>query len=428
MAEVSFKRGADRMRESHDTIVIGGGQAGLIMSHHLSRIGREHVVLERRRVAERWRTERWDSLTFQFPNRLIRLPGLAFSGEPEAFASRDEILSFLERYAGHVGAPVRCGVEVQSLRREPGSERYQLVTPGGVLEARNVVIATGPYQRADLPPLAAGLPPRLLQLHASAYRNPEQLPSGAVLVVGSGASGCQIAEELAGANRTVYLSVSRHRRVPRRYRGRDLTDWLAALGMLAFTSPQWLHGQSALPVTLTGVGGGHDIDLRRFAADGVRLAGYLTDARGETVRFADNVESILRTADEAYHEFRAAVDAHLTATDGDAPPAGESVPAPPRPAHAPVRELDLRAAGVGSVIWSTGYQLDLGWVNLPVIDENGVPRHVESVTECPGVYFLGLPWLRTWSSTFLSGVGTDAEFLAEHIAAREGRGTRSWPS
>jgi putative flavoprotein involved in K+ transport len=407
------------MREFHDTIVIGGGQAGLMMSHHLSRIGRGHVVLERRRVAERWRTERWDSLTFQFPNRLIRLPGLAFSGEPDAFASRDQIVAFLERYAEHVRAPVRCGVEVTSLRREPGTERYQIETPGAVLEARNVVIATGPYQRADLPPNASELPRRLLQLHANAYRNPEELPPGAVLVVGSGASGCQIAEELAGTGRTVYLSISRHRRVPRRYRGRDLIDWLAALGMLALTRPQWLHGKTALPVALTGVGGGHDIDLRRFAADGVRLAGYLTEVRGEMVGFADNVESILGAADDAYLEFRAAVDAHLRATGTDAPPPDDPVPPPPRPAHAPVLELDLSAARVGSVIWSTGYQLDLGWVNLPVIGEDGAPRHTEGVTECPGVYFLGLPWLRTWSSTFLFGVGADAEFLAERIAARD---------
>jgi putative flavoprotein involved in K+ transport len=407
------------MRESHDTIVIGGGQAGLMMSHHLSRIGREHLVLERRRVAERWRTERWDSLAFQFPNRLIRLPGLAFSGEPDAFASRDQIVTFLEHYAEHVRAPVRCGVEVQSLRREPGSERYQLETPGALLEARNVVIATGPYQRPDLPPSASELPPRLLQLHASAYRNPEQLPPGAVLVVGSGASGCQIAEELAGTGRTVYLSISRHRRVPRRYRGRDLTDWFAALGMLALTRRQWLHGKPALPLALTGVGGGHDIDLRLFAADGVRLAGYLTEVRGEKVSFADNVESLLRAADDACIEFCAAVDAHLRAIGTEAPPLDAPVPAPPRPVHAPVRELDLREAGVGSVIWSTGYQLDLGWANLPVFGENGAPRHTEGVTECPGVYFLGLPWLRTWSSTFLFGVGADAEFLAERIAARD---------
>ena len=407
------------MPEFHDTIVIGGGQAGLIMSHHLSRIGREHVVLERRRVAERWRTERWDSLAFQFPNRLIRLPGLAISGEPDAFASRDQIVTFLERYAEHVGAPVRCGVEVESLRREPGSERFQLETPGAVLEARNVVIATGPYQRPDLPPMASELPPRLLQLHASAYRNPDQLPTGAVLVVGSGASGCQIAEELAGAGRTVYLSISRHRRVPRRYRGQDLTDWFAALGLLALSRRQWLHGQPALPVTLTGAGGGHDIDLRRFAADGMRLAGYLTEVRGESVSLADNVESILRAADDAYLEFRAAADAHVHATGADALPPSDPVPPAPPPAHLPVRELDLSAAGVGSVIWCTGYQLDFGWVNLPVIGEHGAPRHSEGVTEYPGLYFLGLSWLRTWSSTFLFGVGTDAEFLAERIAARD---------
>ena len=170
-------------------------------------------------------------------------------------------------------------------------------------------------------------------------------------------------------------------------------------------------------MALTGVGGGHEIDLRRFAADGVRLAGYLAEVSGERVRFADNVESILREADEAYVEFCAAVDAHLRANGIDAPP-DEPVPPCPPPAHVPVRELDLRAAGVGSVIWSTGYQLDLGWVKLPVFDENGDPRHTEGVTECPGVYFLGLPWLRTWSSTFLFGIGADAEFLAERIAAR----------
>lgn len=408
------------MREFHDTIVIGGGQAGLIMSHYLSRMGREHVVLERRRIAERWRTERWDSLAFQFPNRLIRLPGLVFTGEPDAFAGRDEIVTFLERYAEFVRAPVRCGVEVTSLRREPGSERYQLETRDAVLEARNVVIATGPYQRAELPASASELPPRLLQIHASAYRNPEQLPPGAVLVVGSGASGCQITEELAGAGRTVYFSISRHRRVPRRYRGRDLTDWFAALGLLKLTSRQWLHGKPPLPVGLTGVGGGHDIDLRRFAADGVRLAGYLTEVRGEKVSFADNVEPILQAADEAYVEFCAAADAHLRATGADPSSPDGHGPPPPPPAHAPVRELDLGAAGVGSVIWCTGYQLDLGWVNLPVFDENGAPRHTEGVTECPGVYFLGLSWLRTWSSTFLFGVGADAEFLADRIAARDG--------
>jgi putative flavoprotein involved in K+ transport len=407
------------VREVHDTIVIGGGQAGLIMSHHLSQIGREHVVLERRRVADRWHTERWDSLTFQFPNRFIRLPGLAFSGEPEAFASRAQIVTFLERYAEHVRAPVRCGVEVTSLRREPGSERFQLETPNGAFEARNVVIATGPYQRADLPPCASELPPRLLQLHANAYRNPEQLPPGAVLVVGSGASGCQIAEELAGAGRTVYLSISRHRRVPRRYRGRDLTDWFGALGMLGLTRQQWLHGRAPLPVALTGVGGGHDIDLRRFAADGMRLAGYLTELRGETVHFADDVESILRAADAAYTEFCAAIDAHLRTSGSDAPPPDDPVPPPSRPPYGPVQELDLSAAGVGSVIWCTGYQLDLGWMNLPVFDENGAPRHTEGVTECPGVYFLGLSWLRTWSSTFLFGVAADAEFLADRIVARD---------
>jgi putative flavoprotein involved in K+ transport len=169
---------------------------------------------------------------------------------------------------------------------------------------------------------------------------------------------------------------------------------------------------------LTGVGGGHDIDLRRFTAAGVRLAGYLTEARGERVRFADNVESILRAADDGCLEFCAAVDAHLRSTGTHAPP-DDPVPPPPRPAHAPVQELDLSAAGVGSVIWCTGYQLDLEWVNLPVIGENGAPRHTEGVTECPGVYFLGLSWLRTWSSTFLFGVGADAEFLAEKIAARD---------
>jgi putative flavoprotein involved in K+ transport len=405
------------MSEQHDTIIIGGGQAGLVMSYYLTQLGREHVILERRRVAESWRSERWDSLAFQFPNWSIHLPGYAYQADREAFAHRDEVIRFLEDYAALVRAPVRCGVDVVALRQKPASERFLIETRDATLEARAVVIATGPFQRAKTPALSADLPADICQVHASTYRNPEQLPPGSVLIVGAGASGCQIAEELYQCGRTVYFSVSRHRRILRRYRGQDLLSWLMALGRVDQTRDSLPDGKVAPPFTLSGVGGGREIDLRRFAADGVVLLGYLRGVDGTRLVLEDNVEQLLREADAAAAAFKSAVDEHVRATAVDVPE--EDVthllgPGRWRPKDS-MPELNLRVTGITSVIWCTGYRDDYGWVKLPILDLAGHPVQTRGVTVRPGAYFLGLRWMHKWKSGFLFGVGEDAAYLAEQM-------------
>jgi putative flavoprotein involved in K+ transport len=404
--------------ERVETLVIGGGQAGLAMSHMLRRRGCPHVVLERHRIAERWRTERWRGLRFQFPNWSVRLPDFPFPHtDPDGFATTDQILDFIAGYAEMVAPPIRCGVEVRRLRLEDGGAGFVAETSAGAVAAANVVIATGPYQRAlvpDLVPLEAGL----FQVHASRYVEPEQLPGGAVLVVGSGASGAQITEELHRAGRRVYLSVGRHRRLPRRYRGRDVIWWLSAMGL--DETPTEKRGKDATLPLITGAYGGHTIDLRDFAAQGIALVGRLEAARGDALACAPDLAESVARGDAAYLGFLDAVDGHVErhALGLPAEPAARRL-APDPPCFAePARRLDLRAAAIGSIVWATGYGFDLGWIGVPVLDARGEPVHRAGITAVPGLYFLGLQWLSKMSSSFLSGVGDDAARLADHIAAR----------
>ena len=265
------------MRESHDTVIIGGGQAGLAMSSVLRRHGREHVVLERRRIGERWRTERWDSLRFQFPNWTVQLPECRYAGDdPDGFAHYGEILRFLEDYAASTRAPVREHTEVVGC--EADDTGFVLSTTDSVLHARRVVVATGPFQRPLIPQPAHDIPPSVLQTDPTRYRCPAQLPDGAVLVVGSGASGCQIADELLHAGRRVYLSVSRHRRAPRRFRGRDVYWWLEKLGRFAQTIDSFPDRRWPPSTVITGVNGGYNVNVRQLAADGVAVVGRVAGA------------------------------------------------------------------------------------------------------------------------------------------------------
>jgi putative flavoprotein involved in K+ transport len=404
--------------EAVETVIVGGGQAGLALSYHLRRLGREHVVLERGRLAERWRSERWDSLAFQFPSWSIRLPGHAYeTDDPEGFAPRDEVVRFLERYREVIRAPVRTGVGVLAVTARPGRARFLVETDGGGLEAANVVAATGPYQEPALPAAGAAMPSSLFQVHSSRYRNPGALPPGAVLVVGSGASGCQIAEDLVAAGRHVYLSVGRHARMPRRYRGHDIFWWLDLIGRLDQTvddRPPSKRGPNPL---VTGAGGGHDIDLRRYAADGMVLLGHLRGVHGGHLALAPDLGAELARGDEAFAAVTAMVDEHVLKTGLDAPPADpiRAAPAGRGPRIDSPRELDLAAAGVTSIVWATGYRTDFGWIRLPVFDERGEPVYRRGVTACPGLYFLGLPWLWKLKSSVLCGVGEDAEHIAEDI-------------
>lgn len=403
--------------EQVDTLIIGGGQAGLVMSHRLRQRGLSHLVLERSRIAERWRSERWDGLKFQFPNWSVRLPDFPFPHtDPDAFATTDEIVKFIDAYAAFVAPQIRCGVEVTRLRRRDDAAGFIAETAGGAIEAENVVVATGPYQRALVPDLLRDHP--VFQLHASKYQNPAQLPSGGVLVAGAGASGAQIAEELQRAGRRVYLSIGTHRRLPRRYRGRDLFWWLAEMGI--DRTPTAQRGASALGPVISGAYGGRTIDFRRYAADGMMLTGHLRSARGGVVEIAPGLAENLVAGDLVFTTFLNMVDGYvkLRGLDlPDEPEARTTLPDPPCVAE-PLQRLDLGTSGIGAVIWATGYGVDFGWIDIAVKDANGEPVHRNGITEVQGLYFLGLPWLSKMNSSFLSGVGDDAAVLADHIAAR----------
>jgi putative flavoprotein involved in K+ transport len=404
--------------ERVETLVIGGGQAGLAMSHMLSKRGLEHLVLERHRIAERWRGERWDGLRFQFPNWSVSLPDFPFRhADPDGFATPGEIADFIAAYAAFIGAPVRCGVNVSALRHLDGASGFIAETSDGAIEAGNVVVATGPYQRPRDPPHLRG-DDGLLQLDASRYKNPAQLAPGAVLVVGSGASGAQIAEELLRAGRRVYLSVGQHRRMPRRYRGRDLIWWLDEMGLLQ--RPTEDRGpERSLPL-ISGAFGGNTIDFRQFAAEGVTLLGRMQGANNGVIEFAPDLAKKLAYGDASYTIFLDMMDAHVDARGLDMPgdPNARAVPPDPLCLTEPMLRLDLRTAGVGTVIWATGYNFDFGWIHLPVLNRAGEPVHTRGITGVPGMYFLGLQWLAKLNSSLLSGVGDDAAVLADHIAAR----------
>jgi putative flavoprotein involved in K+ transport len=400
-----------------ETLIIGGGQAGLVMSHRLKQRGLTHLVLERSRIAERWRSERWDGLKFQFPNWSVRLPDFPFPHtEPDAFAATDEIVKFIEAYADFVAPPIRCGVEVTRLSRRDDGSGFIAETTDGPIEAGNVVVATGPYQRALVPDLLRDHP--VFQVHASKYQSPQQLPPGAVLVAGAGASGAQIAEELQRAGRRVYLSVGTHRRLPRRYRGRDLFWWLAEMGI--DQTPTAQRGASALGPVISGAYGGQTIDFRRYAADGMTLTGHLRSARGGVIEIAPGLAESLIAGDLVFSTFLNMVDGYVKLRSLDLPdePGARTTLPDPACVTEPLQRLDLGASGIGVVIWATGYGVDFGWIDIPVKDANGDPLHRNGVTDVPGLYFLGLPWLSKMNSSFLSGVGDDATVLADHIVAR----------
>ena len=407
------------MRERHDIVVIGGGQAGLAMSAVLHEHGREHVVLERRRVGERWRSERWESLRFQFPNWALELPGYTYSGDdPDGFAHWREVLRLIERYAASTHAPVREHTEVAALRAHEGG--FVLTVPEATIHARQVVVATGPFQRPRIPQFCAGVGATVVQTDPTRYRRPADLPDGAVLVVGSGASGCQIGDELLRAERTVFLSVSRHRRVPRRFRGKDVTWWLERMGRFEQTIDSFPGRQWPPSVVVTGVNGGHDVNVRQMAADGVHVLGRVLGARDGRLTVAQSANDVLDEADEAFAAFVAAArELAAGSPDGDLTEEGDTTaPAALPAAVAEIDCLDLRRENIAAIIWATGHDYDYGWLQAPVLDPQGRPLQQRGITPVPGLYFLGLHWMHTFKSGLLSGVGRDAEYLGDRMAPR----------
>jgi len=400
--------------EETEVVVVGGGQAGLAMSEHLGQLDIPHLVLERNRIAERWRTERWDSLVANGPAWHDRFPSMEFSCAPDAFAGRDEMVDYLVAYANKIGAPVRTGVEVTRVVPRTGTPRFLLETSAGPIGAQYVVAATGPFQRPTYPglvPADAGI----TQLHSSMYRNPQELPTGAVLVVGAGSSGAQIADDLLRAGRNVYLSVGAHGRPPRRYRGRDFVWWLGVLGKWDLEATP---GVTHVTIAVSGVDGGCTVDFRRLAARGMTLVGTTDSWHEGSVRFAPDLARNLAAGDADYLGLLDEADAYVATHGLDFPeePEARTIDADPPCVTRPLRELDLKAAGVSTILWATGYGLDFGWLGGRAIDAGGNPVHRRGISAEPGVYFLGLPWQTRRGSAFIWGVWYDAKYLADHIA------------
>ena len=399
--------------EKVETLIVGAGQAGVAMSRHLSARGLPHLVLERHRIAERWRSERWDSLVANGPAWHDRFPDKSFDCAPDAFASAAEIAAYIEAYAREHKAPIRCGVEVSAVRR---AERgFLLETSAGVIEAERVIAATGPFQQPLIPPLVPA-EASVAQIHSAAYRHAGQLPRGAVLVIGAGSSGAQIADDLRKAGRQVYLSVGPHDRPPRRYRGKDFVWWLGALGLWDLTTPA--PGAEHVTIAVSGAEGGHTVDFRRLAARGIALTGMAESFANGVMRFKGDLKANVARGDANYLGMLEAADAYIAREGLDFPLEPEARALAPDPAafaEAPLA-LDLAAAGVTAIVWATGYALDFGWLKLDVFDEKGRPAHLRGVSKVPGFYFLGLSWLSRRASAFIWGVWRDAEYLAQQIA------------
>jgi putative flavoprotein involved in K+ transport len=406
--------------EEIEVVVVGGGQAGIAMSEHLSDRRVPHVVLERSRVAERWRSERWDSLVTNGPVWHDRFPGLEFTGlDPEDFASKDGVADYLATYAEKIGAPIRCGVEVTSVQRNTGRRGFRVRTSEGDIDARYVVAATGPFQRPVVPPLVPE-DADLVQLHSSAYRNPAQLPEGGVLVVGSGSSGVQIADELRASGRRVYLSVGPHDRPPRRYREHDFVWWLGVLGKWEASAPA--QGAEHVTIAVSGAHGGHTVDFRALAGRGITLVGRTESFDAGTVRFAPDLRDNIARGDANYLSLLDEADAYVERNGLDLPeePEARVLGAYPESVTDPLLELDLADAGIGTVLWATGFTADYGWLRVDAFDENGRPRHQRGVSSEPGVYFMGLPWQSRRGSSFIWGAWHDAKYVADQICIQRG--------
>jgi putative flavoprotein involved in K+ transport len=409
----------ERLDGHHEVVVVGGGQAGLAISSCLREQGVDHVVLERHRIGHAWREERWDAFCLVTPNWQCQLPGHPYPGtDPDGFMVREEILEYLESYVDALRPPVYEGVRVTEVAAEGGG--FRVSTSHGTLTADRVVLAVGGYHLASLPRIAERLPAAITQLHSSTYKNPESLPDGEILVVGSGQSGAQIAEDLLLAGRDVHLCVGSAPRVARFYRGRDCVAWLEDMGhyrMPIDAHPEGLAARREPNHYVTGRDGGRDIDLRSHALAGMRLHGRLLACEGETLTFAGDLPKNLDAADAVAERIKDAIDRWIAKQGIDAPEEARYQPVWQPPAGGP-ETLTLAETGIRTVIWSTGFRSDWTWVKLPAFDGAGYPTHHRGVTSVDGLYVVGLPWLHTWGSGRFAGIAEDAGYIADHIAER----------
>jgi putative flavoprotein involved in K+ transport len=403
------------MIESIPVVVVGGGQAGLSASWYLVRDGIEHVVLERETLMHHWRDARWDAFCLVTPNWQCQLPGYPYAGkDPDGFMVAEELNAWLAGFPASFNPPVREHTEVTSVRPRDDGRGFDVRHTGGLIIAEQVVVAVGGYHVPSVPSCAQALPAEVLQVHSSAYKNPTQLPAGKVLVVGTGQSGAQIAEDLHLAGRSVHLAVGDAPRCARTYRGRDVVAWLHDMGHYdrpVTEQPPEERGRDRTNHYVTGRDGGRDLDLRAFAREGMTLHGILTSI-GTEFEFADNLAASLDGADAVYNGINEAIDEWISAQGIQAPP-----PTVYEPVWQPTEPARLRVDQVSAVIWATGFRSDFRWLHASVFDGAGHPQHLRGVTAVPGVYFLGLPWLHTWGSGRFASVARDAEHLSTHLLA-----------
>lgn len=403
--------------EMKDTIIIGGGQAGLALSYLLTQQGREHLILEKnQRVGESWRG-RWDSFTLVTPNWQLQLPGHPYQGEdPDGFLTRDEVVAYLEDYVDLFDPPLRFGVEVTGVEKAESGDGYVVRATTGNFRAENVVVAVGTFQQPDIPDFSRDVPQGIHQLHSSEYRNPQDLPQGGVMVVGSGQSGCQIAQELYESGRQVHLCTGLAWPLPRRYRGKDSMRWLDQMGVTKQTVDDLEDPAERFAANpqVSGKDGGQDLNLHEFARDGVQLLGHLEDIQGARALLAPDLHQNLARGDKRQAEVLSGVDKFIRKMDLDAPE--EKVPELQYGYEQEViEELDLEGEGVDNILWATGFQWDYSWVKPVELDAFGYPVQRRGVTDSPGLYFLGLHWMHTLKSALFLGIGEDARHVANHM-------------
>jgi putative flavoprotein involved in K+ transport len=413
------------MPEQIEAIIIGAGHAGLSTSYYLTRAGVPHFILEAGRVGERWRTSRWDSFTLVTPNWMCCLPGYPYAGDdPDGFMSRKEVVTYLQGYAESFGAPVREGVRVTGVERQPSGSGYIVVTNGEVYETPVVVVATGFFEQPKIPAEAATLAPDILQIHSSEYKNPEMLAPGAVLVVGSGQSGCQIAEELHESGRDVYLCTGSAGRLPRRYRGMDAMGWMVRLGRFEKTVDKLPSPRAKFAANPhnSGSRGGHTINLHRFARDGIVLLGRLRSVSGHRATLASDLKANLAKADKAAADFKRGVDEYIEKHGVDAPVPNaqntDEYDGDDGYGQEGSLELDLQATGIRTIVWAAGFSVDYSLLRIPAFDEDGYPIHQRGVTAYPGLYFMGVHYQHKNTSDLFYGVGEDAAYVASAVTAR----------
>ncbi|NTT84928.1 flavin-containing monooxygenase [Tabrizicola fusiformis] len=400
--------------EKVDTLVVGAGQAGVAASEHLTRQGVPHLVLERARIAERWRSERWDSLVANGPAWHDRFPGMTFAGDPDAFVGKEGVADYFVDYAAKFNAPIRTGVEVTSVTRNPEGPGFVVETSQGTIEAARVIAATGPFQKPVIPALIPETP-GLTQMHSTAYRNPGALPAGGVLVVGAGSSGAQIAEELRQSGRKVWLSVGPHGRPPRAYRGRDFVWWL---GVLNKWDSEATPGAEHTTIAVSGAKGGRTVDFRRFAAEGMTLVGRTETFADGRLTFAADLAANIAQGDANYLSVLDEADAWVARNGLNLPeePSARVIGPDPACVTHPILSLNLADAGITTIIWATGFAVDFSWLKTDAVDADGRPRHLRGIGAEPGIYFLGQPYQTRRGSSFIWGVWHDAKLVADHIA------------